>query len=216
LRFRFSLAFRPEGAWVFALLLALNLALPCSRALSAAASDTVLEKLEEAFEAHTNDRFDEAVTLYTRILDTGGLDRADQAVVYLLRGQAQSDKGDCIKAIEDFTLAIDLRSDYAHAFYFRSLCYQRMKDYDQAWRDVDRAILLKPDKLLYLKNRALLASLTGRTVPPLPAEQAAKEKAAAKAAAAKKEEPQPTGIAGFIQSRISMIKSLLGMGKKKE
>lgn len=202
-------AVRP-GRWLPALLLAIGLVLAPPRTGWADVAEEDLDLLEEAFEAHTNSRFDEAIAIYTRILATERLEPPAQAVVHLLRGQALSDKGDCASAVEDFSKAIELREDYAHAFYFRSLCRQQMKSYADAWQDISKAITLKPDKLLYQKNRALLAGLMGREVPPAPVAG----KAAAASAGEKKAEPKPTGVLGFLRSRISMLKSLFGLGKK--
>ena len=211
-KFRLLPVVRP-GRWFFPLLLAIGLVLAPPRTGRADVAEEDLDLLEEAFEAHTNERFDEAIAIYTRIVESEHLERSDQAVVYLLRGQAFSDKGDCANAILDFSKAIELREDYAHAFYFRSLCRQQMKSYDDAWEDINKAIALKPDKVLYQKNRALLAALMGREVPPAPAQSAA-GKPAASSAVEKKAESKPTGLLGFFRSRIAMLKSLIGLGKK--
>jgi len=198
------------GRWLFPLLLTIGLVLAPPRTGWADAAEEDLDLLEEAFEAHTNSRFDEAVAIYTRLLASERLEPPAQAVVHLLRGQALSDKGDCGSAALDFSKAIELREDYAHAFYFRSLCRQQMKSYADAWQDINKAVMLKPDKLLYQKNRALLAGLMGREAPPAPVAG----KAAAASAGEKKAEPKPTGVLGFLRSRISMLKSLIGLGKK--
>lgn len=212
LSFRLFPLVRP-GRWFFPLLLAIGLVLAPPRTGWPDVAEEDLDLLEEAFEAHTNDRFDEAIAIYTRIVQSEHLERSDQAVVYLLRGQAFSDKGDCANAILDFSKAVELREDYAHAFYFRSLCRQQLKSYEDAWQDINKAITLKPDKVLYQKNRALLAALMGREVPPAPAQSAAGKPAAA-SAVEKKAEPKPTGLLGFLRSRIAMLKSLIGLGKK--
>ena len=121
-----------------------------------------LNDLEDAFEAHITNDFDKAIDLYTRIIKSREVSRRNLPVLYLLRGEAWAEKGDCTTAIKDFTTAIKLRPSYAHAYYFRGDCYQNQGKYKQAWQDFKTAISLKPNKRLYLESRALLASLIGK------------------------------------------------------
>ena len=122
-------------------------------------ADEIIGYIEEAFEAHINDNFKTAVTFYTKAIEVGTLPKEDLAVVYLLRGEAYSDSKDCRNAVLDFTQAIRLKADYAHAFYFRSICYQEMGDYKKAWQDIEKAIFFDPNKALYRDARALLEAL---------------------------------------------------------
>jgi len=122
-------------------------------------ADEIIGYIEEAFEAHINDDFRTAITYYTKAIKAGTLPKENLAVVYLLRGEAYSDSGDCRNAVPDFTEAIRLRADYAHAFYFRSICYQEMNDYKKAWQDIEKAVFFDPNKSLYRDARALLEAL---------------------------------------------------------
>jgi tetratricopeptide (TPR) repeat protein len=122
-------------------------------------ADEIIGYIEEAFEAHINDDFKTAITFYTKAIETGKLPKDDLAVVHNLRGEAWADNGDCRNAVLDFTQAIRLRADYAHAFYFRSICYQEMGDYRKAWQDIEKAVFFNPNKVLYREARALLEAL---------------------------------------------------------
>ena len=59
----------------------------------------------------------------------------------LLTGQ----KGDFDRAIEDFNKAIDLKPDYAKAYYNRGIAYGDKGDFDRAIEDFNKAIDLNPD-----------------------------------------------------------------------
>lgn len=122
----------------------------------------VLDDLEDAFEAHVSNDFDEAIKLYTKIIELDTLNRKNLSVLYLLRGEAWAEQGDCNHAIEDFTEAIRLRPEYAHAYYFRGNCFEYKGDYTRAWRDIEKAIHIRPDKELYRETWTLLASLMGK------------------------------------------------------
>lgn len=119
-------------------------------------ADEIIGYIEEAFEAHINDDFETAIKLYTKVIETGELPQENLAVVHNLRGEAWADSGNCPKAVLDFSEAIRLRPDYAHAFYFRSICYQKMGKDKQARRDIEKAVFLNPNKTLYREARAYL------------------------------------------------------------
>ncbi len=122
----------------------------------------ILNYIEEAFEAHINDDFETAVKFYTKAIETDKLPRENLAVTHNLRGEAWADSGNCPKAILDFSKAILLKPDYAHAFFFRSFCYQKMGEYRQAWWDIEKAVFFNPKKVLYTEAQALLAALMGK------------------------------------------------------
>ncbi|MBW2091578.1 MAG: tetratricopeptide repeat protein [Deltaproteobacteria bacterium] len=122
----------------------------------------VLDDLEVAFEAHITNDFDTAINLYTKIIKAKKLPRKNLSILYLLRGEAYAEKGALNPAIENFTDAISLRPDYAHAYYFRGNCYEEKGEYEKAWDDLQLAISIKPDKELYRESQTLLASLVGK------------------------------------------------------
>jgi len=125
-------------------------------------ADEIIGYIEEAFEAHINNDFETAIKFYTKAIEADKLPKENLAVVHNLRGEAWADSGNCPKAILDFSKAIQLRQSYAHAFYFRSICNQKMGEYKQAWRDIEKAVFFNPKKTLYREARASLAALMGK------------------------------------------------------
>ena len=64
---------------------------------------------------------------------------------YFLGGVTAGQQGQYSNAIADFTKAIELKPDYAEAFYFRGSNYYSKSEYDHAIADFTKAIELKPD-----------------------------------------------------------------------
>ena len=54
-------------------------------------------------------------------------------------------KGDDDRAIVDFTKAIELKPNYADAYYSRGVAYKNKNNPDRATADFHKAIALKPD-----------------------------------------------------------------------
>jgi tetratricopeptide (TPR) repeat protein len=70
-------------------------------------------------------------------------------------GNAASNSGDLNAAIAHFTTAIELKSDYAFAYYGRGGAYFGKGLDDQAIADYTKAIELKPDLATAYSNRGL-------------------------------------------------------------
>jgi len=122
-------------------------------------ADEIIGYIEEAFEAHINNDFKTAIKFYTKAIEADMLPKENLAVAHNLRGEAWADSGNCRNAVLDFTQAIRLRADYAHALYFRGICYQEMGDYQKAWQDIEKAVFFNPNKALYRDAKALLEAL---------------------------------------------------------
>ncbi len=58
---------------------------------------------------------------------------------YYARGIASSEKGELDKAIEDYTTVIDLKSDYADAYYRRSKVWLHLGETEKAKADMQTA-----------------------------------------------------------------------------
>jgi tetratricopeptide (TPR) repeat protein len=80
------------------------------------------------------------------------------------RGDVESVFGQFDKAISDYSEAIRLKPDFAHAFNGRALIYFKLKRYDKAIADYSEAIRLKPDFTLAYRNRAVCYDALGKTV----------------------------------------------------
>ena len=64
---------------------------------------------------------------------------------YFRSGIKAGQRGQYPEAIEDYTKAIERKSDYAEAYYFRGLTYHSKGEYDQAIKDFTEAIKRKSD-----------------------------------------------------------------------
>ncbi|MBP6640430.1 MAG: tetratricopeptide repeat protein [Bacteroidia bacterium] len=83
---------------------------------------------------------------------------------YFLMGTAKYRCKACNQAVEDFTKAIELNKEYAEAFYGRSLAYTCAKNYPAAITDIDRAIQLSPNQVLYREGKARIKLADGKNV----------------------------------------------------
>jgi tetratricopeptide (TPR) repeat protein len=78
-------------------------------------------------------------------------------------GNAAFSKGDLDTAITDYTKAIELKPDFADAYYNRSVVYRGKGLYERAVVDTTKAIELKPDYADAYLNRGGLYFFTGFT-----------------------------------------------------
>ena len=72
---------------------------------------------------------------------------------YLEQGNYDYEQGDCDKAIDDYTRAIDLNPNFAEAYNNRAYVFMVKKNYAAALPDLDRALQLRPDYVNALMNR---------------------------------------------------------------
>jgi Tfp pilus assembly protein PilF len=72
---------------------------------------------------------------------------------YLEQGDFDYDRGDCGKAISDYTKAIELDPKYAEAYNNRAYVNMRMRAYANALSDLNRALELRPNYVHALMNR---------------------------------------------------------------
>lgn len=75
------------------------------------------------------------------------------AMDYFEQGNYEYDRGNCQKAIVDYTRSIELNPKYPQAYNNRGYTYMRMRDYQAALPDFDKAIALNPKYIQALMNR---------------------------------------------------------------
>ena len=75
------------------------------------------------------------------------------AMDYFMQGNYDYDRGNCTKAISDYTASIGLNPDYPQAYNNRAYTYMRMQKYQNALPDLDKAIALNPTYIQALMNR---------------------------------------------------------------
>ena len=90
---------------------------------------------------------------------SSGVNAADNP--FIKSGKAKFDEGDYRGAIADYDRAIELKPDYADAYYNRRISKSALGDYYGAIADYSRAIELKPDFAEAYYNRANAKSELG-------------------------------------------------------
>jgi tetratricopeptide (TPR) repeat protein len=83
---------------------------------------------------------------------------------YFLLGTAKYKCHACDKAIEEFTKALELDKNFADAYYGRSLAYTCNREFASAVQDIERAIRLKPDQVLYQEGKARIKLESGKNL----------------------------------------------------
>lgn len=86
------------------------------------------------------EQFDSAIKVSNDILTIN----PQNAGAYYNRGVAYQAKQELAHALEDYTKAIDLKTDYIDAYYNRGLVYEKTNKYNLALLDYDKVIKLKP------------------------------------------------------------------------
>ena len=102
-----------------------------------------LDKYDEAISDYTmaitiNPNFTKAY--YNRGLAYYCLHKYDDAEDYIELGSKEFDEGNYNKAIEYYTIAINLDPNYASAYKYRGNAYDKLQKYDEAFSDFTKAI----------------------------------------------------------------------------
>ncbi len=79
--------------------------------------------------------------------------KTETANDYFEMGDYQYDLGSCDEAINNYTNAINMDSNFAEALNNRGYTYMRLREYDKALKDLDKAIEIRPDYVHALMNR---------------------------------------------------------------
>lgn len=88
------------------------------------------------------------------------VDDIKAASVYYHRGMAWTRQSQSQRAIDDYTKALQIRDD-AQAFWRRAEAYQALGQFDQAIRDLDRAVALAGENGNYIAERGLAYNKKG-------------------------------------------------------
>src|SRR5438876_6317118 len=98
---------------------------------------------------------DATISACRSLLRLGGIDRADQAVIFFDLGRAYDLNGDNDRAIANYSAAISLDPDFAWAYYDRGRAYYGKGEYERAVADNDAALRLEPDDAAAFNNRGI-------------------------------------------------------------
>ena len=102
-------------------------------------------------------RYDEAITRFNY---ASRLESKHRPEAYLNRGVAYEKKGESLKAVNDYSEAIQLRPDYAEAYLRRGYVFgQKLNDYGKAKQDWEKAAALDPQGKIGQDARANLKKL---------------------------------------------------------
>ena len=99
--------------------------------------------LVKALDAHSQQNYDEALTMYNKILEMNQ-DNKINSVISNHRGMVFFVLSDYEKAIADFTFSVQTNPNNFRAYNNRGLAYRMLKRYDRAVEDFERSIEIHP------------------------------------------------------------------------
>ncbi|MDR0315802.1 MAG: tetratricopeptide repeat protein, partial [Treponema sp.] len=108
--------------------------------------------LLSALVAHNNNLFDEAITLYSRILELKP-DEKTCSLIYKHRGMANFAQSKYQDAIEDFSRALELDAQSYKAAYYRGVVHSVLKHYSGAIDDFSLSLEKNPYQAFCLFRR---------------------------------------------------------------
>jgi tetratricopeptide (TPR) repeat protein len=98
---------------------------------------------------HKQDKFQEAVKLYTKALRYD----KENAILFFNRGAAMVFLAEYKDALSDLNTAIKIQPDSAEMYYYKGFCLAELFKYNGAINAYDKAISLKPDYAAAIYNR---------------------------------------------------------------
>jgi putative GTP pyrophosphokinase len=114
-------------------------------------ASSIDDLLLSALYAHNKSQFEEAVSLYSQILELNP-DDAIRSLIYKHRGMAHFAQSQYQDAINDFTSALELDQSYKTAYY-RGVVHSVLKQYDQAIDDFSLSLNINPFQAFCLFRR---------------------------------------------------------------
>jgi len=110
--------------------------------LLASASLVRADWKEDAKRCSSEPNRDAAIRYCTAAINSGKLSTENLAIMYYNRGIRYQDQVEYDRAIQDYTEAVRLSTNYAKAFHNRGTAYSLKGEYDQAIQDYNEAIRL--------------------------------------------------------------------------
>jgi putative GTP pyrophosphokinase len=115
-------------------------------------SGSIDDLLLNALYAHNKNRFDEAITFYSRILELNP-DDSIRSLIYKHRGMAYFAQSKYHEAIDDFGQALDLDDKSYKAAYYRGVVRSVLKEYSNAIDDFTLSLTVNPYQSFCLFRR---------------------------------------------------------------
>jgi tetratricopeptide (TPR) repeat protein len=112
-----------------------------------------LEDAQAGEAAARSGKYDEAIRLYNKAIESGELSQTNLAIAYNNRAFAWYAKGDYDRSMSDCNKAIDINPRYTSAYNNRGRAWYAKGDYDRAIADCTKAIEIDPTYALAYNNR---------------------------------------------------------------
>ena len=106
-------------------------------------SFSIDDLLLHALSLHNKGRYNEAVTMYSRILELGPNSTVG-SIIYKHRGMAHFACSQYGNAIDDFTHALEMDHNSYKAAYYRGVVYSVQKQYSQSIDDFTQSLTINP------------------------------------------------------------------------
>ena len=115
---------------------------------------TIDDLLLAALTAHNEERFTEAIAVYTRILNMKNIDAAVRSIILNHRGMAYFARSNYEEAVADFAEALKLNPNAYKAVYYEGIVYSVLLRYSQALDAFNRSLEINPYQPYCLFRRA--------------------------------------------------------------
>jgi len=123
--------------------------------LLATAATALAQSLPQACKEALETRSPQSqVILFTRCLDSGGVNGGEKATALKQRAIAYMHLGQHPRAIDDLNQALKIKSDDADTYYLRGFAYRVLGQFQRAVEDSNRAISMDPEFAAAFANRA--------------------------------------------------------------
>lgn len=122
---------------------------------AAPARATGLEDAQQGLAALRGGKYDRALTLFARAIESGTLNQLDLAVVHNSRAIAHKQKGQFDLALAAYGRAIAVKPDFAEAYFNRASLHGERRNFADAVLDYGRAIKFKKRFYQAHGNRAV-------------------------------------------------------------
>ncbi len=116
--------------------------------------DSIDNVLLKAITAHNDGRYDDAIALYTRLLENDNPQYVN-SVILNHRGMAYMAQSKYHKAIEDFTSAVENDPGNFRAYTYRGICFRMTGELTTAMENFDRSLSIDPYQAETYYSRAL-------------------------------------------------------------
>jgi tetratricopeptide (TPR) repeat protein len=106
----------------------------------------------------------DAISICTRVIESGATSKHDQAIGYMYRGLAYQGMGDRARSMRDLDAAVKAAPSDSMIIANRGAALSQQGDLDAGWRDLEAALRLDPNNVLALGNRGIIREKRGEFV----------------------------------------------------